>query len=276
MAEGKSFDEAYGSLMGVFMVGAIFQSMFSFIPPRFLRRIFPSWLAGLGVFLIGVSLVGVGVQSWGGGGDCAGNLTAACSQVGDSKLPFGSPEYIGLGFLVMSTNVLVELFGSPFMRSCSVAIALLFGYFIASVTADRNGDSYVELSPVKAADPIVFLWVKRFPIGFYTPALLPTRIAYVVSTIETNGDTTGTFAETQLLIEFYDKQCSFLTQSALACFSQPLPRPPVTFPIHLKPARNLMRLFREGYWVTLSIHSSQLLVWSCPALLFLRILESFP
>ena len=53
MKEGKTFDEAYGSLLGVFMVGAIFQSSFSFIPGPTLRRIFPQWLAGLGVFLIG-------------------------------------------------------------------------------------------------------------------------------------------------------------------------------------------------------------------------------
>ena len=192
MKEGLSFDEAYGNLLGVFMVGAIFQSMFAFIPPRFLHRAFPSWLAGLVVFLIGVSLVGVGVQSWGGGGDCAFDPEAVCTQVGDSELPFGSPEYVGLGFLVMSTIVLIELFGSPFLRSCGIAIALLFGYLIASVTSDRNGDSYTDMTAVQEADPVLFLWVKRFPIGFYGPAVFPTLIAYIVSMLETFADTSAT------------------------------------------------------------------------------------
>lgn len=190
--EGKTFDEAYGSLLGVFMVGSIFQSSFSFIPGHILRRVFPPWLAGLGVFLIGVSLVGVGVQSWGGGGDCAADPDALCSQVGESELPYGSSEYIGLGFFVLTTIVLIELFGSQFMRSCGIAIALLLGYLLAAITTDRNGDSYTDLTAVEEADGILFLWTKTFPIGFYGPALLPTLIAYIVSTIETYGDTTAT------------------------------------------------------------------------------------
>lgn len=192
MAEGKTFDEAYGSLLGVFMVGAIFQSCFSFIPGKVLRRVFPPWLAGLGVFLIGVNLTGAGVRSWGGGGDCVASPDLICSQVGKSQLGFGSTEYVGLGFFVLSTICLFELFGSPFLRSCGIAIALLLGYILASITTDRNGDSYVDLKQVEEADSILFLWTKTFPIGFYTPALLPTLIAYVVSTIETYGDTSAT------------------------------------------------------------------------------------
>jgi uric acid-xanthine permease len=192
MNEGKTFDEAYGSLLGVFMVGAIFQSSFSFIPGRILRRVFPPWLAGLGVFLIGINLTGAGVRSWGGGGDCAADPDLECTQVGDSRLGFGSAEYVGLGTFVLSMICFIELFGSPFLRSCGIAVALLLGYILASITTDRNGDSYVNLTTVQEAPPILFLWVKRFPIGFYGPALLPTLIAYVVSTIETYGDTSAT------------------------------------------------------------------------------------
>jgi xanthine/uracil permease len=170
MNEGKSFDEAYGSLLGVFMVGAIFQSMISFVPGRILRRVFPQWLAGLCVFLIGVNLTAVGVKSWGGGGDCAGDPMALCSQVGDSKLPFGSSEYLGLGFFVMSTIVLIELFGSPFLRSCGIAIALLLGYVLAAITTDRNGDSYTNTAAIKEAPTILFLWTRTFPIGFVSSA----------------------------------------------------------------------------------------------------------
>jgi uracil-xanthine permease len=184
---GKSFDEAYGSLLGVFMVGAVFQSGFSFIPGPILRKIFPPWLAGLGVFLIGVSLVGVGVEQWGGG--CSPNTVC---NVGQSNLLYGSSEYLGLGFLVMCTIVFLELFGSPFLRSCSIAFALLFGYLISALTSDRNGESYTDNTTIKEAPVILFLWVKTFPIGFYSPALIPTLIAYVVSTIETYGDTTAT------------------------------------------------------------------------------------
>ena len=92
----------------------------------------------------------------------------------------------------MTTIVFLELFGSPFMRSCSIAFALLFGYLISAFTTDGNGDSYTDNTTIKEAPVILFLWVKTFPIGFYSPALVPTLIAYVVSTIETYGDTTAT------------------------------------------------------------------------------------
>lgn len=151
MAEGKTFDEAYGSLLGVFLVGAIVQAGIAFIPPPILKKIFPSWLAGMGVFLIGVNLVGVGFLQWGG----------ACDEictVGESTLPYGSTEYVGLGFFVMCCLIFLELFGSPFIRSCSIALAILIGYFVASLTSDRNGDAYVSLEPVREAPVILFLW----------------------------------------------------------------------------------------------------------------------
>ena len=113
---------------------------FSFTPGNILCLVFPPWLAGLGVFLVGMLLVGMGVQSWGGGGDCASDPKALCDQVVESKLPFGAFKCIGLGFFVLMTIVLIELFGSQFMRSCDIAIALLFGCLLAAIATDHNGD----------------------------------------------------------------------------------------------------------------------------------------
>lgn len=52
---------------------------------------------------------------------------------GDVALPFGSPAFIGLGFAVFAMIVVLELFGSPFMRNVEVIIALLVGYMIAGI-----------------------------------------------------------------------------------------------------------------------------------------------
>lgn len=43
-----------------------------------------------------------------------------CNTNGDVMLPFGSPQYIGLGLIVFATLVLVELFGSPAMKNTQV------------------------------------------------------------------------------------------------------------------------------------------------------------
>lgn len=65
---------------------------------------------------------------------------------------------------VFSTIVLIELFGSPFMRNAAVVIALLFGYLIAAVSR-YDGKSYVSTDGIKAAPVVTFLWVKTFPLG---------------------------------------------------------------------------------------------------------------
>jgi NCS2 family nucleobase:cation symporter-2 len=67
MDRGVDFDTAYGNLIGTFLVGAVCQSGIGFIPGHILQKILPPWISGLAVFLIGVSLVGVGVEAWGGG-----------------------------------------------------------------------------------------------------------------------------------------------------------------------------------------------------------------
>lgn len=44
-----------------------------------------------------------------------------CDGNGEVELRFGSPEYIGLGALVFLLLILLETFGSPFMRNCEVS-----------------------------------------------------------------------------------------------------------------------------------------------------------
>ena len=60
-------------------------------------------------------------------GTCfAPQQTALCDGNGEVMLQFGSPEYIGLGALVFLLLVLLETFGSPFMRNCEVGTIIHF------------------------------------------------------------------------------------------------------------------------------------------------------
>mmetsp|Transcript_39251 Transcript_39251/g.111119 ORF Transcript_39251/g.111119 Transcript_39251/m.111119 type:complete len:590 (-) Transcript_39251:291-2060(-) len=191
MEAGVDFNQAYGNMLGVFMVGAFVEAAMSFIPTRILRSIFPPYISGLTIFLIGASLIGSGVRDWGGGTFCQQNPGFSCS-VGDSRLTYGSASYWGLGFFVVVVTLLLELFGSPFMRSCQVALGLLVGYILAAATEDYMGNRYVTFDSIKNAPVITFLWTTPFPVGFYAPALLPVLIGFVVSGVETIGDLTAT------------------------------------------------------------------------------------
>ncbi|EKX43833.1 hypothetical protein GUITHDRAFT_110286 [Guillardia theta CCMP2712] len=117
-----------------------------------------------------------------------------CTNNGQVVLPFGSPEYVGLGFAVFLTLILIEVFGSPFLRNCEVALALLFGFFIAGVASyDNNGVKqwFVTQDRIQSAPGITFLWVYTFPLSVYAPAFIPLLICYIITTVETIGDITA-------------------------------------------------------------------------------------
>ena len=57
-------------------------------------------------------------QYWGGGVFCAENQPdALCSGNGDVLMTYGSAPYVGLGLVVYGLLVILEIFGSPFLRN---------------------------------------------------------------------------------------------------------------------------------------------------------------
>jgi NCS2 family nucleobase:cation symporter-2 len=122
-----------------------------------------------------------------------------CSA-GETNFLFGAPQYIGLGFSVMAFLVVIELFGSIFMKNCNVVLALLFGYFVAGVS-NYEGLRYVLPDNITSADAITFLWARTFNIGFYAPAVIPLLIAFLVTTVETVGDISAVFDVSELPAE---------------------------------------------------------------------------
>jgi len=85
---------------------------------------------------------------------------------------WGSPEFIGLGFLSFSTIILTEIFGSPFLKNISIIVGLVVGCIVAGAAG------YIDSSTIKAAPAITFLWVHRFKINVYPPAILPMLTVY--------------------------------------------------------------------------------------------------
>jgi len=224
-SSGVSGVDAYGKMIGTALLCSIYQVFLSFVPPRILKRTFPPLITGITVMLIGLTLTGDGMQSWGGGSVCASAVWKSNAQVKDlvgygpdqvnpvpsplcvagnvNYLGYGAPEFFGLGFSVLTFLVLIELFGSTFMKNSNVIIALLFGFLVAGCS-NKNGDNYVTSTAIDAAPSITFLWVRTFKIGFYPPALFPLLIAYTISTIETVGDLGATSEASGLDVDSED------------------------------------------------------------------------
>jgi uric acid-xanthine permease len=120
-----------------------------------------------------------------------------CGDNGEVSLPFGAAEYVGLGFSVFTFLVVTEMFGSPFVRNCQVAIALLAAFAVSAIaTYNVPGTDkvlrYTNNDKINNAPGITFLWVTTFPLSIYAPAVIPTLICYVITTVETVGDIAAT------------------------------------------------------------------------------------
>jgi xanthine/uracil permease len=104
--------------------------------------------------LIGVELIGSGFKGWAGGsGPCSDAIPtdffAKCPDItAPHALPWGSAQYIGLGFSVFLTILLTERFGSPIMKSASVIMGLLVGCIIGAATGYFDGSGVAAVSQI--------------------------------------------------------------------------------------------------------------------------------
>jgi hypothetical protein len=65
---------------------------------------------------------------------------------------------------VFGLIILIELFGSPFMRSAAIVFALVIGTAVAAI-ATVDGKRLFNGNAIRNAPVITFLWVKTFPLG---------------------------------------------------------------------------------------------------------------
>lgn len=193
--------DGYGAIIGTACVCALLEVLMAFTPPKILKRIFPPLVTGPVVLLIGVKLIATGFQNWAGGAN-------ACSERPDSgifqlcptiyaprPLPWGSAEFIGLGFLVFVTIVICERFGSPIMKSCAVVVGLLIGCIVAAACG------YFDRSGIDSAPAASFIWVKTFKLSVYAPLVLPLLAVYIVLATEAIGDITASCDVSRLQVD---------------------------------------------------------------------------
>jgi len=115
--------KGYGAILGTASLCALLEIGLSFLRPATLKKLFPPIVTGPTVMLIGASLIQSALEGWAGGsGSCSARPTTGnyvvCPNVGaPHALPWGSAEYIGLGFSVFVTIIISERFGSPIMKS---------------------------------------------------------------------------------------------------------------------------------------------------------------
>jgi uracil-xanthine permease len=193
--------EGYGAIIGTAALCALLEIGLSFMSPNMLKRLFPPIVTGPTVMLIGVSLIEPGLEGWAGGaGPCmarpeTGFFALCPNSFAPHALPWGSAQFIGLGFSVFLTIILCERFGSPIMKSLSVIVGLLTGCIIAAACG------YFDKSTIAAAPAVSFIWVHTFPLSVYGPLILPLMAIYLICMMEAIGDITATCDVSRLQVD---------------------------------------------------------------------------
>ena len=179
---------AYGAIMGASIIGGIFESVLGFFLKP-LRRFFPPVVTGTVVLSIGLSLISVGINSFGGG---------------NKAKDFGSVENLLLALFVLVVILIFKHWTTGFLSSSAILIGILAGYVVAfimglvlpttGVTAD--GVEFTKawvLNWNKVAQASWFAVPKLMPVKvvFDARAILPVLIMFIVTAVETVGDISG-------------------------------------------------------------------------------------
>ncbi|AMD19591.1 HCL560Cp [Eremothecium sinecaudum] len=183
----------YGALIGTSTLCALWEIALSMVPPRYLRKLFPSVVTGSVLVTMGASLLKSGFQDILGGAGC---IDGMCPFEGaPMAAPYGSPKFIGLAFSVYITIILCEKWGAPIMKSCSVIVGLLVGCIIAAACG------YFDRSGIDSARVLSFPWVKTFEFKVYGPAVIPFLVVYTLLVMETLGDLNASMEVSKLELE---------------------------------------------------------------------------
>lgn len=178
----------YGAMMGASIVGGVFEGVLGFFLKP-LRKFFPPVVTGTVVLSIGLSLISVGINSFGGG---------------NAAKDFGSMENLLLAIFVLIVILYVKHFTKGFFSSAAILVGIAAGYgaaFLMGLMLDPigvtpEGAEYTKawvLNWNKVASAAWFEIPKLMPVKivFDMRAIIPVMIMFIVTAVETVGDIDG-------------------------------------------------------------------------------------
>lgn len=179
---------AYGAIMGASIIGGIFEGILGFFLKP-LRKFFPSVVTGTVVLSIGLSLISVGINSFGGG---------------NNAKDFGSLENILLAVFVLVMILIFKHGTKGFSSSSSILLGIICGYIVAFLMGfvlsktgvDADGVEFtkswvINWSKIGAASWFAFPKIMPVKPIFDVRAIIPVLIMFIVTAVETVGDISG-------------------------------------------------------------------------------------
>lgn len=178
----------YGAIMGASIIGGLFEGVLgAFIKP--LRKFFPPVVTGTVVLSIGLSLISVGVNSFGGG---------------SSAKDFGSAENLLLALFVLIVILMVKHWTKGLTSNSAILIGIIAGYAAAVIMGLLLPNSGITADGAEYTKAWVLNWNKVAEASWISiPEFLPVRpvfdvraiapiiIMFIVTAVETVGDISG-------------------------------------------------------------------------------------
>ena len=179
---------AYVAIMGASIIGGLFETVLGFFLKP-LRKFFPPVVTGTVVMSIGLSLISVGINSFGGG---------------NTAMDFGSMENLLLAIFVLVMILLFKHGTKGFLSSSSILLGIVCGYAAAFVMGLILPTTGVTADGVEYTKAWVLNWDKVASADWFAlPQLMPVKpvfdlraillvlIMFVVTAVETVGDISG-------------------------------------------------------------------------------------
>lgn len=179
---------SYGAIMGASLIGGLFETVLGFLLKP-LRRFFPPVVTGTVVLTIGLSLIGVGVGTFGGGSNAK---------------DYGSLENLFLGLFVLVVILVLKHGTKGITSTAAILFGIIVGYIVAMIMGAVLEPTGMTADGVEYTKAWVLNWdkvaqaswfeVPKFmpvPIEFDMRAILPISIMFIVTAVETVGDISG-------------------------------------------------------------------------------------
>ena len=151
---------AYGAIMGASILGGFFETVLGFFLKP-LRKFFPSVVTGTVVMSIGLSLISVGINSFGGG---------------NKAEDFGSMENLLLALFVLIVILIFKHCTKGFLSSSSILLGIIAGYIAAIVMGFVLPMTWVTADGVEYTKAWVLNWDKVASASWFEiPKLMPVK-----------------------------------------------------------------------------------------------------
>lgn len=159
----------YSAVLGACLLGGIFEIVLGFFVKP-LKKFFPPIVTGTVIVAIGLSLMPTGVKWLAGGTD---------------SIEYGSWQNLLVGTVVLVTIVLLKQFAKGFASIVSILLGIIVGVIMSGMMG------MLDLSGVSEAAWIGLPKFLPYSFEFEIGAIVPLLIMFVVTAVETIGDTSA-------------------------------------------------------------------------------------